>query len=69
MSTATRPRRPMSRQLKSPSRAEPQVAEETVWKKEVSFGRKASHEDAVVEAEPVVAEATTDEVVPDDQSR
>ena len=43
-------------------------AEETVWKKEVSFGRKVSREDAVVEAEPVVAEAATDEVAPDEQS-
>ncbi len=30
--------------------AEPEVAEETLWKTEVSFGRKASHEDAVVDA-------------------
>jgi type IV pilus assembly protein PilM len=45
-----------------PVAAEPQVAEETVWTKEVSFARKASHEDAVVEADPVVAEATTHEV-------
>jgi type IV pilus assembly protein PilM len=50
-----------------PVAAEPQVAEETVWKKEVSFGRKAAHEDAVVEAEPFVAEATTGEVMPEEQ--
>jgi type IV pilus assembly protein PilM len=33
--------------------AEPEVVEETVWKKEVSFGRKVSHEDAQG-ADPVV---------------
>jgi type IV pilus assembly protein PilM len=38
---------------------EAEVAGETVWKKEVSFGRKASHEDAVVEAE----EDATDPIV------
>jgi type IV pilus assembly protein PilM len=42
--------------------AEPPVAEETLWKKEVSFSRKASHEDEVVEAEPDAVDATTDEV-------
>jgi type IV pilus assembly protein PilM len=36
-----------------PVTAEPQVADETVWKKEVSFGRKVSAEDKVVEAEPL----------------
>jgi type IV pilus assembly protein PilM len=51
-----------------PVAAEPEVAVETVWKKEVSFGRKAAHEDAVEEAEPVVAEATTDDVVLDEQT-
>jgi len=29
-------------EVEEPVAAEPQVAEETVWKKEVSFGRKAS---------------------------
>ena len=43
-----------------PVAAEPEVAEETLWKKEVSFGRK----NEAVEAEPLVAEATTDEVPP-----
>jgi type IV pilus assembly protein PilM len=43
-------------------------AEETVWKKEVSFGRKVLREDEVLEAEPVVAEAATDEVAADEQS-
>ncbi len=43
-------------------------ADETVWKKEVSFGRNASREDEVVEAEPVVAEAATDEVAPAERS-
>ena len=51
-----------------PVAAEPQVAEETVWKKEVSFARKASHEDAVVEADPVVGEATTHEVTAEQQA-
>ena len=55
-------------EVDEPVAAEPQVAEETVWKREVSFGRKASHEDAVVEAEPVVIEAATDEVMPDEQA-
>jgi len=41
-----------------PVAAEPEVVEETEWKKEVSFARKASHED----------EAATDEVAPVDQS-
>ncbi len=45
-----------------PVAAEPEVAEETVWKKEVSFGLKAPREEAVVKPEPVVAEATEDEV-------
>jgi type IV pilus assembly protein PilM len=45
-----------------PEAVEPEVAEESVWKKEVSFGREASHDDAVVEAEPVVAETTVDEI-------
>jgi type IV pilus assembly protein PilM len=36
-----------------PVAAEPEVVEETVWKKEVSFGRKVSHEDAQA-ADPVV---------------
>jgi len=40
-----------------PVAAEPEVAEETLWKKEVSFGRKVSHEDELVETEPL-AEAT-----------
>jgi hypothetical protein len=55
-------------EVEEPVAAEPQVAEETVWKKEVSFGRKAAHEDAVVEAEPDVIEAATDEVIPDEQA-
>ena len=50
-----------------PVAAEPQVAEEIVWKKEVSFGRKAAHGDAVMDVEPV-AEATTDEVAADEQA-
>ncbi len=43
-----------------PVARESEVAEETVWKKEVSFGRKVAP-DEPVEAEPVVAEATPDE--------
>jgi hypothetical protein len=76
--TTSRPH-PRSKQELSFKRAEPAdavegdavadpPAEETVWKKEVSFGRKVSREDEVVEAEPVVAEGATDEVAPDEQS-
>src|SRR6476469_6382921 len=49
-------------EVEEPDAVEPAAVEETVWKKEVSFSRKASNEDAVVEAEPSVVEATTDEV-------
>ena len=52
-------------EVEEPVAAEPPAAEETVWKKEVSFSRKASNEDAVVEAEPAAVEAT-DEVVPEE---
>ena len=52
-------------EIEEPVAAEPPAAEETVWKKEVSFSRKASNEDAVVEAEPAAVEAT-DEVVPEE---
>jgi type IV pilus assembly protein PilM len=47
-------------EVEEPIVAEPPAAEETVWKKEVSFSRKASNEDAVVEAEPAAVEATDD---------
>jgi len=43
--------------LAEPVAAEPEVVDETVWKKEISFGPRASSEDESVEAEPVVAEA------------
>jgi len=49
-------------EVEEPVAAELPAAEETVWTKEVSFSRKASHEDAVVEAEPAAVEATKDEV-------
>jgi type IV pilus assembly protein PilM len=45
------------RVLAEPVAAEPEVIEETVWKKEISFGPQVSSEDELVEAEPVVAEA------------
>ena len=43
--------------LAEPVALDPQVVEETVWKKEISFGPQVSTEDESVEAEPVVAEA------------
>ncbi|HXM77411.1 MAG TPA: hypothetical protein VN971_11585, partial [Thermoanaerobaculia bacterium] len=42
-----------------PVAGERDVAEETVWKKEVSFGLNASEQDTPEETEPVVAEATS----------
>jgi hypothetical protein len=51
-----------------PVAVEPEVAEETVWKQEVSFGRKPAHEEAATEPEPVVADATTEVVMPDEET-
>ena len=45
-----------------PVAAEPEVVEETVWKKEVSFGRKTSHEAAVVEAEEDATDPMAEQV-------
>ena len=53
--------------VEEPVAAEPPAVEETVWKKEVSFGRKSSDEDPVVDAEPVIAEATC-QVTTDEQA-
>ncbi len=48
----------------APAAVKPEVAEETVWKKEVSFSRKASN-DQPADAEPVAPEAL-DEATPDE---
>jgi type IV pilus assembly protein PilM len=44
-----------------PAADEPEVAEQAVWKKEISFDRKAAQDQTGVEAEPVVVEAAADE--------
>jgi type IV pilus assembly protein PilM len=53
--------------VEEPAPAGPEVAEETVWKKEVSFGRKVSH-DEPVDAEAVVAETTPEVATSDEQT-
>jgi hypothetical protein len=44
--------------VEEPVFAEPEGTEETVWKREISFGARASSHDQPVEAEPVLTEAT-----------
>ena len=49
-----------------PVAVEPEVAEEILWKREISLGPGASSEEESLEAEPIVAEAT--EPAPEEQT-